>query len=169
MHSKGKILLISGAGAAVLTAGVIYAVKTSNTADKLNIVLDSFSLSKQKLSGLGVSIKIPKIIFKADLTIHNPTKNDLTITKPYLKIFYKDNPIGFSSASDATYTLKRNSSTPISVDVEFSAGNILPVMPDFLKYIVSRMAGKKSDRKVTIEMNVSGNGFMQTKKTEVAI
>ena len=171
MDNKGKILLIGGAGAAVLTAGVIYAMKTSDTADKLNIVLDKFSLSSQKLSGLGITIKIPKIIFKADLTIHNPTKNDLSITKPYLKIFYKDNPnpIGFSSASDKEYTLKAKKPTPIKVDIEFSAASVLPVMPDFLKYIASRIAGKKSDRKVTIEMNVSGNGFEQTEKTVVSI
>ena len=169
MNNTGKILLISGAGAAVLAAGAVYAAKTSSTAEKLSIVLNSFSLSKPKLSGLGITIKIPKIIFKADLTIHNPTKNDLTITKPYLKIFYKNTPIGVSTASGTTYVLKGKKPTRINVDVEFSAASVLPIMPDFLKYIASRLAGKKSDRKVTIEMNVSGNGFEQTEKTQVAI
>jgi hypothetical protein len=171
MTKKGKILLLSGAGAAILTTGIVYAVTTSDTASKLSIVLENFSLSSKKGKGLGIKINIPKIIFNAELTIHNPTKNDLTISKPNLKVFYKDeeNPIGASEASDTTYTLKAKQGTPIAVDILFSAEKVLPVMPDFLKYIASRIAGKPSTRKVKIEMNVSGNGFNQTENSIVAI
>ncbi len=170
MNNTGKILLIGG-GAVVLTAGAIYAVTTSDTADKLSIILDSFSLSSKKLSGLGLTIKVPKVIFEAELTIHNPTKNDLTITQPNLRVFYKDdkNPVGVSEASDKSYTLKAKKATPISVNILFSAEKVLPVMPDFLKYIASRIAGKPSTRKVRIEMNVNGNGFEQTENSIVAI
>lgn len=170
MNNTGKILLASGA-AAVLVAGTIHVVKTSNTADKLDIILESFSIKKQGLKGLGLSLTIPKIVFNADLKINNPTDNDLVIGKPYLKVFYQNGvtPIGVSNASNQTYTLKAKQSTPVSVDVEFSALSVLSVMPDFVKYIASRFSGKPSSRKVTIEMLTSGNGINQTERTEVAI
>ena len=170
MNKTGTILLIGGAATA-LVVGIVHVVKTSGIADRLDIILENFSIKSQKLSGLGISFKAPKIIFNADLKINNPSDNDLVITKPYLKVFYRDNvsPIGVSNPSGQTYTLKAKHSTPISVDVEFSALNVLPVMPDFLKYIASRFKGTSSTRNVKVEMLVSGNGINTKEITEIAI
>lgn len=170
MNNTGKILLIGGVTAALVVGGVRLA-KASNTADKLDITLDNFSLKSQKLSGLGLSIKIPKIIFNADLTIHNPTSNDLEISHPYIKVFYKDNqsPIAHSTTSTETHIIKAKQGTPIRVDVEFNAFDILPIMPDFLSYIVGRLNGKKSTRNVRLDILVSASGINNTITKEVAI
>lgn len=169
MNKTGKIFLVTGT--ALLLVGAVNVAKAANTAENITMVLDSFSLRSKKLNGLGLTVKIPKIIFEAALTVHNPTGDDLVISKPYLKVFYNDNPnpIGFSSASAKTYVLKAKQPTPLTVDIEFSADNVLPVMPDFLKYILDRIKGKKANRKVVIEMLASGNGINSTSRKEVMI
>jgi hypothetical protein len=170
MNNTGKILLIGGVTTA-LVVGSVRLAKAATTADKLDITLDNFSLKSQKLNGLGLSIKIPKIIFNADLTVHNPTSNDLEISQPYIKVFYQDNksPIAHSAASSDTHIIKSKQGTPIHVDVEFNAFDILPIMPDFLKYIVARLNGKKSTRNVRLDILVSAAGINNTITREIAL
>jgi hypothetical protein len=162
--------IVIGTGATIgLTLLVTHLVKTGVTAGKLDIMLEDFSFTTKGVSGLGISI--PNITFHAKMKINNPTANDLTISQPYLKVFYKDDnsPIGESPASDTKYTLKAKQPTPIDVFVEFASVKVLPQMPDLLKYMLKRAIGAPSTRNVKVEMQVSGNGLNQTVKQNVAI
>lgn len=167
MSKTGTIVVVGS-----LSAIGIYALtrlfNTSATADAINYHIENFNLKSQGLKGLGFTI--PKIVFKADIKADNPTDNDLVITHPYLKMYYNDKLIGTSSTSSATTTIKAKDSTVINdVDVEFYANSVLPVMPDFIKYIVSRLAGAKAKRKLKVEIITSGNNINKTITEEVLI
>ncbi|MFY9310075.1 MAG: hypothetical protein WAQ28_13600 [Bacteroidia bacterium] len=169
MNNTGKILLIGGAATA-LVIGVVHVAKTSDTADKIDLHLENFGIKKQGISGIG-AIKLPgKVVFKADIKASNPTGNDLIISKPYLKVFYRNIQIGNSNASGETINLKAKDVTYINdVDVEFHALDVLPIMPDFLKYIADRFTGKLSTRKVRVDILTTANGISTTQTKEVSI
>jgi len=150
-------LIVAGAGLTIgLTILATHLTKTGATASKLDIILDEFSFSGKK-GGSGV-------VFHAKLRINNPTKDSLTISQPYLKVFYKDtvSPVGVSPPSDTTYKLKPKKTTPLDVYVEFPNSKILPKMPDMLVYFLKRVAGAPSTRKAAVEIQVEGNGINQT-------
>jgi len=163
--------IVIGTGSAIGIALLVnHLVKTGVTAGKLDIFLEDFSFSTKKgVSGFGVTI--PNINFNAKLNIKNPTTNDLTISQPYIKVFYKDDnsPIGVSAPSDKTYAVKAKQTTPIEINVEFASVKVLPQMPDLLKYMLKRAMGANSTRNVKVEMQVAGNGINQTVKQTVAI
>ncbi len=169
MNNTGKIVLI-GITATALGAGFVHLAKTSDTADKIDIHLENFGIKKQGVNGIG-AINIPgKVVFKADIKVSNPTSNDLVISKPYLKVFYKDTQIANSNASAEIINLKAKDTTYINdVDVEFNALDVLPVMPDFLKYIANRFTGKPSTRKVRVDILTTANGINATQTKEVSI
>jgi hypothetical protein len=165
-----KTAIIIGAGGTIgLALLVNHLVKTGVTASELDIILEDFSFTTKGVSGLGITI--PNVTFHAKLKIKNPTGNSLTISQPYLRVYYKDNesPIGESPAIDKTYVLKAKDNTPIDVYVEFASIKVLPQMPDLLKYILKRAIGAPSTRKVKVVMEVSGNGIHQTVTENVAI
>ena len=162
--------IVLGTGATIgLTLLVNHLVKTGMTAGKLDIFLEDFSFSAKGIGALGATI--PNINFNAKLNIKNPTGNDLTISQPYIKVFYKDdtNPIGVSIPSDKTYVIKAKQTTPIEINVEFASIKVLPQMPDIVKYMAKRVFGAASTRNVKMEMQVSGNGINQTVKQTIAI
>lgn len=169
MNNTGKILLI-GVTATALGVGLVHVVKTADTANKIDIHLENFGIKKQGINGIG-AIKIPgKVVFKADIKVSNPTDSDLVISKPYLKVFYKGIQIANSNASAEIINLKAKDTTYINdVDVEFHALDVLPVMPDFLKYIADRFTGNPSTRKVRVDILTSANGINSTQTKEVSI
>lgn len=167
MSKAATIIVVGG-----LSAAGIYALTrllhTSATADAINYHIDRFDLKSQGLKGLGLSI--PKVVFKADIKADNPTDQDLVVSQPYLKVYYNNKLIGTSTPSGKTTTLKAKDASLISdVDVVFYANTILPVMPDFIKYLASRFSGKKPSRKLKVEIITSGNDINKTFTEEVMI
>ena len=169
MNKTVKILLGTGA-ATVLVAGVVHVVKTSNTADKIDVDFENYSLTPKSLKGLG-KFSIPQVvIFKTDAIINNPTHDDLVISKPYLKVFYNGKQVGNSTASEETINLKANGvSTIKDLEVEFRALNLLTSVPDFLLYLFARLKGAKPAKKIQIQMLVDANGIATTQTKEILI
>lgn len=167
MSKAGTILIVGGLSAAGIY-GLTRLLSASATADALNLHIDRFDLKSQGLKGLGLAI--PKVVFKADIKADNPTDQDLVVSQPYLKVYYNNKLIGTSTPSDKKITLKAKDASFISdVDVVFYANAVLPVMPDFIKYLASRFSGKKPSRKLKIEVITSGNDINKTFTEEVVI
>lgn len=167
MSKAGTIIVVGGLSAAAIY-GITRLLKTSATADALTLHIDSFDLKSQGLTGLGLAI--PKVVFKANIKADNPTDQDLIVTQPYLKVYYNNKLIGTSTPSNQTTVLKAKDSSFINdVDIVFYLNNVLPVMPDFIKYIASRFSGKKANRKLKVEITTSGNDINKTFKEEVVI
>lgn len=169
MNNTGRILLV-GVTVTALGVGVAHVVKTADTAGKIDIHLENFGIKRRGVNGLG-AIKIPSaIVFMADIKVSNPTDNDLVISKPYLKVFYQGTQIANSNASTEIINLKAKDITYINdVNVEFHALDVLPVMPDFLKYIADRFTGKRSTRKVRVDILTTANGINSTQTKEVSL
>ena len=170
--SKAVPILLGTGAVAVLVFGVVHLAKTSNTAGKIDINLENFGIKSQGLKGADLGkLKIPDtVVFKADVKVNNPTDADLVISKPYLKVFYNGKQIANSTASAETINLKAKDVSYIKdLEVEFHALDVLPIMPDFLKYVISRFAGNPSTRKVKIDMLVDANGITSTQTKEVSI
>lgn len=159
-----------GAGATVglaVLGGYLY--RTGRTAGRLDMVLEEFSLgSGSGVDGLG--LKFPSVTFKAKLRLKNPTGDDLTISQPYIRVFYNDKktPIGHSRASAKRHRIKAKSETPLTVDVEFGSNNLFQ-MPDMLSYLLKRVKGAPSTRRVRMEITIAGNGINQTITKEVNV
>lgn len=102
MKTGGKIL-----GAMILFGGA-YGIsklfKTGNTAGKLSVNLASVNPPKIKNGALGLSVNI---------ILDNPTDETISLKKPNLKAFYKDEEVGNSIPSNERFDIKANERTTI--------------------------------------------------------
>lgn len=172
--------IITGSSIVAIIAGAIYGVikltKTSNTADKLDIDIDGFTLKEVKSASLfSAPFKIPSIptsaIYTLSLRVNNPTDQDLIIGKPYVKVSVKKKDGTFAKLANTAIpegnevNIKSNSATNVKHDVEFRLLNVVGVLPNLFQYILSRIRGAKSTQQVTVDATFDVMGLtVSTKK-----
>lgn len=132
----------------VLLAGVAYALvkttKTANAAESLDADIEAFSLKSTKKNPLGIPTSF---IYTVSLKINNPSDADLTIGKPYIKLFMKkaDGTLSKIANTDTPegkeIKIKAKSSSKIEHDIEIRSTNIASVAPDLFRNIASRLFG----------------------------
>lgn len=163
MGSISKIL-VGTALFSALTYGVVKAVKvvkTSNAADKLDYDIDGFTLKHVNRNGIGLPVSL---IYTISLKLNNPTDQDLVISKPYIKLSIKKALTLYKIANtsipeNTQINIKAKQSTQFKHDVEIRITNLLPVLPNALQYILSRISGSKSTQSIIADCTLDSMGI----------
>lgn len=160
---KKTIVIVGLVG--LLSAGAYYGIKgtkLSHAVDKLDYDIDAFTLKSIKKNPLGIPTSL---IYTVSLKLNNPTDQDLVITKPYFtlsvkkadgslaKVFNTDTP------DNITTNIKSKASTIVKHDIELRLLNVVPVIPNFIQYILGRITGTKSTQQVVIDVLLDSSGI----------
>jgi hypothetical protein len=158
----GKV--VGGIFAATLFGSLIYAgvhaSNASNTADKLTYDIDGVGVKELLKSGI-----LPTgVIYTFTFKVTNPTSTPLTISNldVILSIRKKNGEIARianSQPSAEEQTIAANGQTKIKHDIEVRFANVLPVLPNFLTYVIGRLRGGKSTQEVIADISVDSMGL----------
>lgn len=158
MNRNSQLILI-GAGATLIGTAV-FLLKTSYTGDSLNILIARVYYK----SGIG------NPIYAANITISNPTENNITITRPELKAFLQGEQVGSSIPSQEVFNIKSKSKAEINnIEFQLEGLSLVKMVPDIFSYIRDKIKGAPA--KITIELHVmvTANGISQTIKKQMNI
>lgn len=168
---RGLKFIGLGVFAAFIGIVVNAAVKTaqaSNTAEKLTIDYDGLKIKKvEYFAGF-----IPKgVIYSIYLKLNNPTNNELQVTNPYITLSIagqngaSQRIANTQEASSTPILIKANANTKVDHDVEIRLANVLPHIPQFVDYVISRLRGQKATIKVIADISIEALGatISQTK------
>lgn len=162
-NAKKTIVIIGLVG--LLSAGAYFGIKStklSHAVDKLDYDIDAFTLKSVKKNPLGIPTSL---IYTVSLKLNNPTDQDLVITKPYFtlsvkkadgslaKVFNTDTP------DNITTNIKSKASTIVKHDIELRLLNVVPVIPNLIQYVLSRVSGTKSTQQVVIDVLLDSSGI----------
>lgn len=174
MANLKKVIVIGAIVGALSFAGYqgLKAAKTANTADKLDYDVDAFTLKEIKKNPIGIPTSL---FYTITLKINNPTDQDLIISKPYFKVSVRKMDgtlakIFNTTTPDATETnIKAKSSTMIKHDIELRVLNVLPVVPNFIKYLIAKVTGAKPTITLVVDVTLESLGLTLPMQTIVKI
>lgn len=120
-----KILIGTGIGA-VVVGGITYIRRLGRTMNEL-VVIPTVSVHKLALQG---------ITLRVDVKIKNPTRTEVKLKYPFVKLIYKDSAIGSSQAINKDITIPSYGEVMIdSIMIDVPLLGVFSLAGDLLKAI----------------------------------
>lgn len=120
-----KILIGTGIGA-VVVGGITYIRRLGRTMNEL-VVIPTVSVHKLTLQG---------ITLRVDVKIKNPTRTEVKLKYPFVKLIYKDSAIGSSQAVNKDITIPSYGEVVIdSIMIDVPLLGVFSLAGDLLKAI----------------------------------
>jgi hypothetical protein len=158
MKTWGKIILGTGAGVGILAlVNKLWRVKV--TGDDMEVIPD---LKIHQLNLQGLTLRL-------DVQLKNPTKTELKIKYPFIKLLYQNVSIGSSQSINKDIVIPRRGETVI--DGIYVKIPLLSVFTTASKLIQSLLKGEQIMLKVITQSSILllGNYQSFTKETELPI
>ncbi|MCE9537715.1 MAG: hypothetical protein K8R85_00635 [Bacteroidetes bacterium] len=146
----------------LIIKGAVNVAQAANAVDKLTYDLEDIKIKKiEYFSGF-----IPKgVIYSIDIQLNNPTAKELVITKPYITISIPDSlgkytrVANTSEPGNVETKIRSNSNIKLNLDIEIRFLNVIPFLPNFVAYIISRLKGIKATQKVLVNATIDSMGI----------
>lgn len=145
--------------ATLFYAGV-HATQSADAAEKLSFDIDSVSVKEILKRGI-----LPiGVVYTFAIQVANPTSKSLSISNLNIALSIKNKKgelsrIGSSVPSSEEKTFAGNSRTVLKHDIEIRFANVLPVLPNFVGYVISRLRGAKSTQQAIADISVDSMGI----------
>ncbi len=161
MSRAGKILalVIGGGIVSGLVYGAVNATESANTAESLSFDIDSVSVKEILKRGI-----LPVgVIYTFAIQVTNPTSKTLSISKLNVMLSIKNkgalSKIASSLPSTQEQEFSANKQVVIKHDIEVRFANVLPVLPNFVSYVIDRLRGAKSTQQAIADIKVDSMGL----------
>lgn len=162
MSKTGAIIggaLGFGLLATAIFAGV-NAAESSNAAEKLSFDIDGVAVKEILKRGI-----LPVgVVYTFSIQVTNPTSKSLSISKLNIALSIKNklrklSRIGNSVPTSDEQTFAGNSRSVLKHDIEIRFANVLPVLPNFVGYVIDRLRGEKSTQQAIADITVDSMGI----------
>lgn len=160
MNKTGKVILIGGVVAAI-AFGANKALSSANAADKLSIDVDGFAIKEILRKGGIVPLGV---VYTITLQLTNPTAKELAVSElnVILKVKTKKGElkqIAVSVPSGQETIIGAHKQTQLKHDIEVRFANVVPILPNFVNYVIDRLRGEKSSQQIIADISLQSMGL----------
>lgn len=165
MTNKG--LIVTGLVVAVGAPFIINAIQTMAAGNKADVALTAARLGKVNLTNVEILV---------DVAIDNPSRIDMTMTKPYVKAYIDGAQIANSIAENKTYRIAARQRTIIQ-NISLSASTLtiaqfIPSLFSLVKTLIGSgltTSNLRLNKKARFDVYATVNGFNSITSKEFAI
>jgi hypothetical protein len=162
--SKAGAFIGGALGLGLLSAaiyGAVHATQSASAAEKLSFDLDGVAVKEVLKKGGIVPIGV---VYTFAIQVTNPSSKSLSISKLNIALSIKNKKgelsrIGNSVPTSDEKIFSGNSRSVLKHDIELRFANVLPVLPNFVSYVIDRLRGAKSSQQAIADISVDSMGI----------